>query len=79
MQAKIEIDYQKIIHTGHYFVEGVNKRQVVVYYRGRKRVDDFDYRAEQPGYVELLASKILLEMVKEESAEWSQEDEEVDE
>ena len=69
MQEKIEIEYQKIIHTGHYSVEGVNKRQVVVYYRGRRRVDDFDYRAEQPGYVELLASKILLEMVKEESAE----------
>ena len=75
MQEKIEVEYQKIIHAGHYSVEGINKKQVVVYYRGRKRVDDFDSRAEQPGYVELLASKMLLEMVEEEAAEWSQETE----
>jgi hypothetical protein len=43
MQEKIEIEYQNIIHEGHYAVEGINKKQVVVYYKGRKRVDNFDY------------------------------------
>jgi len=75
MQEKIEIEYQNIIHAGHYSVAGVNQKQVVVYYKGRKRVDEFDYRAEQPGYVESLAKQTLLEMLKEESAEWSQETE----
>ena len=75
MQEKIEIEYQNIIHAGHYSVAGVNKKQVVVYYKGRKRVDEFDYRAEQPGYVESLAKQMLLEMLEEESAEWSQDTE----
>jgi len=75
MREKIEIEYQNIIHAGHYTVAGVNKKQIVVYYKGRKRVDDFDYRAEQPGYVESLAKQMLLEMLEEESAERSQETE----
>ena len=75
MQEKIEIEYQNIIHAGHYSVAGVNKKRIVVYYKGRKRVDEFDYRAEQPGYVESLAKQMLLEMLEEESAEWSQETE----
>jgi hypothetical protein len=75
MQEKIEIEYQNIIHAGHYSVAGVNKKQVVVYYNGRKRVADFDYRAEQPGYVESLAKQMLMEMLEEEFAEGSQETE----
>ena len=75
MREKIEIKYRKIIHAAEYSVEGVNKKEVAVYYRGRKRVADFDYRAEQPGYVESLAEQMLLEMVEEESSDWSQENE----
>jgi hypothetical protein len=71
MQEKIEIEYQNIIHAGHFSVAGVVKKQVTVYYRGRKRVADFDYRAEQPGYVEFLAKQMLLEMLEEEFAEYS--------
>lgn len=69
MQEKTDVEYQGTVYTGHYFVEGINKRQLTVWYRGRKRVDNFDPRAEEPGYVESFAEQLLLEMVREEAAE----------
>lgn len=79
MQEKIEIEYQNEIHTGHISVEGTNKKRLVVYYRGRKRVDSYDSRAEQPGYIESFAKQLLLEMVKDEYDKLSQEIEAKDE
>lgn len=79
MQGKIEIERQKVVHIGLYSVEGVNRKQVMVYYRGKRRVETFDYRAEQTGYVESLAKQLLLEMVEEELARWTPENEAEDE
>ena len=72
MQEKIEIEHHGTVYTGQYYVEGINKRQLVVYYKRRKRVDSFDSRAEEPGYVECLAESLLLQMVSEEAAEVEQ-------
>jgi hypothetical protein len=68
MQKRIEIEQQGATYTGQYSVEGINKRQLVVYYKGTTRVDSFDPRAEQPGHVEFLAERLLLEMIDEEAA-----------
>jgi hypothetical protein len=73
MQEKIEIEHHGTVYTGQYYVEGINKRQLVVYYKGRRRVDSFDPRAEEPGFVECLAENLLLQMVSEEAAEVEQE------
>ena len=73
MQEKIEIEHHGTVYTGQYYVEGINKRQLVVYYKGRRRVDSFDPRAEEPGFVESLAENLLLQMVSEEAAEVGQE------
>jgi len=69
-QDKIEVEHQGSIYSGHYSVEGINKRQLVVYYKGKKRADSFDRRAEQPGYVKCLAGDLLLQMIIEEAAEF---------
>ena len=69
MQKEIEIEYQGATYTGRYSVEGTNKRQLVVYYKGKQRIDSFDHRAEQPHYAESLAERLLLEMIDEEAAE----------
>ena len=73
MQENIEVEHQGAVYTGQYYVEGINQRQLVVYYKGRKRVDSFDPRAEEPGFVECLAGNLLLQMVSEEAAEYEQE------
>ena len=70
MQGTIEIERDGITYSGQYSVEGINQRQLVVYYRGKKRVDTFDSRAEQPGYVECLAEIHLREMIAEEAADF---------
>ena len=68
MQKEIEIIHQGATYEGRYSVEGINERQLVVYYKGSKRIDNFDPRAEQPGYVESLAKSLLMEMIDEEAA-----------
>ena len=73
MQETIEIELHGTVYRGQYYVAGINKRQLVVYYKGRKRVDSFDSRAEEPGFVECLAENLLLQMVTEEAAEVEQE------
>ena len=70
MQETIEIERDGTSYTGQYSVEGINKRELVVYYRGKRRVDTFDPRAEEPGYVECLAENLLLEMIAEEAADF---------
>ena len=70
MQETIEIERDGTTYTGQYSVEGINVRQLVVYYRGKKRVDTFDPSAEQPGYVECLAGSLLVEMIAEEAADF---------
>ena len=72
MQEEIEIKHQGATYKGRYSVEGINKRQLVVYYKGRKRIDSFEPRAEQPGYAESLAERLLLEMIDEEAAQLKQ-------
>ena len=67
MQETIEIERAGTTYAGKYSVEGINQRQLTVYYRGKKRVGTFDPRAEQPGYVECLAEDLLLEMISEEA------------
>jgi hypothetical protein len=69
MQETIEIERDGTIYAGKYSVDGINKRRLVVFYRGKKRIDDFDPRAEEPGFVECLAENLLLEMIAEEAAE----------
>jgi len=69
MQQKIEIERDGTTYTAKYSVDGINKRRLVVFYRGKKREDDFDPRAEEAGFVECLAENLLLEMVAEEAAE----------
>lgn len=70
MQERVEINYQGEVYAGHYFVEGVNKRQLTVYYKGKKLTDYFDSRVEETSYVEFLAEQLLLKMVADEDAEW---------
>ncbi len=70
MQETIEIERDGTTYAGQYSVEGINQRHLTVYYGGKKRVDTFDPRAEQPGYVECLAENLLLEMIAEEAAEF---------
>jgi hypothetical protein len=70
MQEKIEVEHEGDVYTGHYSVEGINMRQLVVYYKGRKRLDRFDSRFEDTGFVECLAERLLLEMVIEEVGEF---------
>jgi hypothetical protein len=70
MQETIEIERDGTTYTGQYSLDGINQRQLIVYYRGKKRVDTFDPRAEQPGYVECLAENLLLQMVAEETADF---------
>jgi len=60
MQERVEISYKGVVYTGHYFVEGVNNKQLTVYHRGQKLTDNFDSRAEQPGYVEFWLSNYYL-------------------
>ena len=67
MQEEIEIVHQGATYRGRYSVEGINNRQLIVYYKGRKRIDSFDHRAEQPGYVESFAKSLLLELIDEEA------------
>ena len=69
MQEKIEVEHKGNVYTGQYSVEGINMRQLVVYYKGRKRLDRFDSRLEETGFVECIAERLLLEMVIEEAAE----------
>jgi hypothetical protein len=69
MQEKIEIEHRGDVYNGQYSVDGLNMRQLVVYYKGRKRLDRFDSRLEETGFVECLAERLLLEMVLEEAAE----------
>jgi hypothetical protein len=65
MQKKIEIEYRDVAHTGYYSVDGTSERRIVVYYKGHRRVDSFDSRAEQPGYVESFAKQLLVELVED--------------
>jgi hypothetical protein len=70
MQEKIEVEHRGDVYTGQYSVEGINMRRLVVYYNGRNRLDTFDSRLEDTGFVECLAERLLLEMVIEETAEF---------
>jgi hypothetical protein len=70
MNETIEVEHQGNAYSGQYSVEGINQRQLTVWYRDRKRVDSSDPRAEQPGYVECLAENLLLQMVIEEADEF---------
>ena len=70
MQEKIEVEHRGDVYTGQYSVEGVNNRRLVVHYKGRNRLDTFDSRLEDTGFVECLAERLLLEMVIEEAAEF---------
>jgi hypothetical protein len=70
MQETIEIERDGTVYTGQYSVDGINQRRLVVYYRGKRRIDTFDPRAEEPGFVECLAENLLVEMIAEEAADF---------
>ena len=69
MQEKIEVEHEGDVYTGQYSVDGINMRRLAVYYKGRKRLDHFDSRLEETGFVECIAERLLLEMVTQEAAE----------